>query len=157
MKFKEPVQLKPGTGAIDYLAYDSDYDPKDNPVFQNTEIERDEETGIDYLVGDYFGSENLTPYSPAKHFRTRVTKGELITLLEASAYSKIYRAAYPPGNQEPDDVALFFFARGNDPTSEDGLIDVNDKTMVDALAYFESKNYITVTDIARVQKGLLIE
>jgi len=85
-------------------------------------------------------------------FRTLVAFNELIGLLGNLAHSKIFRAAYPPGNSPEDDDALFFFelARSQD------IIDVQSLEVQAALTLFEAapRNYMTAADVLRVQAGV---
>lgn len=110
-------------------------------------------------IGEYFGSLDeaaLPSYGgdwPLPGYRTKVNQGELIDILGTQPYAKIYRAAYPQGNKSEDDIALFFLERAKYPTSEDGLIDVTDSIVTDALDYFIAQGYMDAEDKARVIQG----
>ena len=139
-----PVVLNP-QGGILY--------PDDINLFGRTDLIN----GVIY--GQYFGTDtNIQDGQPPEilNYRTHVTQGELIILLGDQVYAKIFRAAYPQGNKPEDDIALYFFARAENPTSDDWLIDVMDQIMSDALDYFIVQNYMGGDDKIRVQQGVLI-
>lgn len=117
-------------------------------------------------IFEYFGTSDelvwatYTPPPPVQEYRTRVLPGELIGLLDddrgtpVKNYAKIFRAAYPQGNKPEDDTALTFLERAKFPTSLDGMIDVTDPVVDQALSDFVAAGYITNTDKTRVQLGI---
>lgn len=114
---------------------------------------------------DYFGTSDVatwpdSTYVTPQKYRTRVLPGELIGLLDddrgtpVKNYAKIFRAAYPQGNKPEDDTALTFLERAKFPTSLDGMIEVTDPVVDQALNDFVTSGYITNTDKTRVQLGI---
>jgi len=91
--------------------------------------------------------------------RTRLRPGEVLALLKdpsspaKGSYAKIYRAAYPQGNKDEDNIALEFLEQAKHPYSLDGMIDVAD--LQPALVYFMGapRNYLDQDDFDRVMRG----
>jgi len=152
MKFKEEAQFFPNSRGINYQAIDPLHDGENNQLFRNVELIK--ENGIEYLIGEYSGLLPLTPFVDLGEYRTRVTFGELKVLFEQQPYSKVYRAAYPQGSKAEDDEALYFFERAKDPVAKDGLIEVTDQLMTDALDHFILQNYMNADDKIRIQLGI---
>lgn len=120
---------------------------------------RDKEAGTGYLVVSYTGLSGIDVWEDAvltPIYRTRVTQGELIVLLEMECLCKIDEAAYPTGDAIRDGQAFYFFERAKFPTSQDGLFELTDEIMTQAFTYFVSKGYMTDADKERVTKGILI-
>ncbi len=146
------INKKPNSNQWDYpddikLFTDGFLNPSDNSQLVVTN--KTGKTAVELSAAEYSG---VAPVN----YRTRITNGELIFLMEKLAFSKVFRAAYPQGNKPEDDEALYFFERGKYPIDSDGLIDVTSSTMTAALDYFIVSNYMTAADKTRIQQGMPI-
>lgn len=120
--------------------------------------------GNDTVKAKYHGNKSIAELKlagieidevpPEDEYKILVSFGELKDLFGATAFAKVFRAAYPPGTKAPDDMALFFFERAKDPTHPSGKIDLSDPILDQGLQYFISKGYITTDDAARIKQGV---
>ena len=114
--------------------------------------------GAFYIAGEWRYYAPGTTFAEAISVQKRfnLTPGEVIDLLDDpdsnthQNYSKIFRAAYPKGSAQEDDIALYFLEKMN----ADSGVDVKDQSVSDSLDHFVTQNYIGTDDRARVLGGI---
>ncbi len=113
-----------------------------------------------YIAGEWKYYAPGTTFAEAISVQTRfdLTPGEVIDLLDDPSgsshtnYAKIFRAAYPKGSAQEDDIALYFLEKIN----ADGGVDVKVQYVSDSLDHFITQNYIAQADKARVLGGITV-
>lgn len=101
---------------------------------------------VPYAVIEYTGP------LPALNRRTKVTMGELVTLMGEKAYLKVFRAAYSNGTLLGNNKALYFLESRRYAVGES--IEITDQAIGNELDYFIENNFITLADKARIIQGI---
>jgi len=91
-------------------------------------------------------------FPPPVNFRTLVTTGELLELIEDVGYLAIFKAAHDQ-SANADSIALFFLESTIDHASNN---QINIPDILTELIHFRDEGFITESDLTRILQGVPI-